>query len=77
MMARFRTGASARVYPVTRMSTIWKANVKMFCDPHTPPYHALSTPDGIAPRTSNAIRATTRTVRMTANKYGSGIKRST
>jgi hypothetical protein len=49
----------------------------MFCDPRTPPYHALSMPDGVAPFTSSATRATTMTVRMTANKYGSGMKRST
>src|ERR1700742_3985872 len=59
------------------MRTIWKANVKMFCDPHTPPYHALSMPLDEAPFTKKATSAATMTVRMTANRYGSGIRRST
>jgi hypothetical protein len=59
------------------MSTIWNAKVKMFCGPHTPPYHALRMPVAVAPRTSSATSATTMRVRMTANKYGSGMRRST
>src|SRR5580692_4413561 len=49
----------------------------MFCDPHTPPYHALSMPLGEAPFTKRATSAATMRVRMTANRYGSGIRRST
>src|SRR5271156_2223519 len=49
----------------------------MFCDPHTPPYHALSMPLGEAPCTKRAPSAATMRVRMTANRYGSGIRRST
>src|SRR6201999_338180 len=49
----------------------------MFCDPHTPPYHALSMPLGEAPFTKRATSAATTRVRMTANRYGSGIRRST
>src|SRR5271156_2778751 len=49
----------------------------MFCDPHTPPYHALSMPLAEAPCTKRATSAATMSVRMTANRYGSGIRRST
>src|ERR1700751_424917 len=49
----------------------------MFCDPHTPPYHALSMPLGEAPFTKSATSAATIRVRMTANRYGSGLRRST
>src|SRR5580693_792736 len=49
----------------------------MFCDPHTPPYHALSMPLGEEPSTNRATSAATMRVRMTANRYGSGIRRST
>jgi len=49
----------------------------MFSEPHTPLYQAVTIPPADAPRTSTATRPATIRVRITANRYGSGIRRST
>lgn len=53
------------------------AKVKMFFAPQTPPYHASTTPAGLAPGTNANTMMTTRSDRRIANRKGSGIRRST
>jgi hypothetical protein len=61
-------GASASVYPLTRMRIICMAKVKMLLVPQTPWYQLSTMPPAPAPGTRMKMSTTTIRVRMTANR---------